>query len=64
MEKQLNELENLRRTKQDQEREKDKLDKQLKWLGVKNNRYDDEIARLQDEKETLADQVGDLEQLL
>jgi hypothetical protein len=40
------------------------LDKQLKWLGVKNNRYDDEIARLQDEKETLADQVGDLEQLL
>lgn len=33
-------------------------------LGVKNNRYDDEIARLQDEKETLADQVGDLEQLL
>ena len=64
MEKQLDELENLRRTKQDQEREKDKLDKQLKWLGVKNNRYDDEIARLQDEKETLADQVGDLEQLL
>ena len=64
LEKQLNELDNLRRTKQDQEREKDKLEKQLKWLGVKNNRYDDEIGRLQDEKETLADQVGDLEQLL
>lgn len=64
LEKQLNELDNLRRTKQDQEREKDKLEKQLKWLVVKNNRYDDEIGRLQDEKETLADQVGDLEQLL
>jgi chromosome segregation ATPase len=64
LQKQLDELDKLRSKKQDQGRELDMLNRGMKYLARKSDRYDLDIKRLEDEKEELEDQVNELEQLV
>jgi chromosome segregation ATPase len=64
LQKQLDELDKLRNKKQDQGRELDMLNRGMKYLARKSDRYDLDIKRLEDEKEELEDQVNELEQLV
>lgn len=64
LQKQIAELDQLRKLKQEQDRERDMLDRGMKYLGRKSDRYDLNIKRLEDEKEDLEDQVSELSQLL
>jgi chromosome segregation ATPase len=61
LQKQLDELDKLRNKKQDQGRELDMLNRGMKYLARKSDRYDLDIKRLEDEKEELEDQVNELE---
>lgn len=64
LQKQLDELDKLRNKRQDQGRELDMLNRGMKYLARKSDRYDLDIKRLEDEKEELEDQVNELEQLV